>query len=105
MKISIAEVKRRLAAGVLCVVEFVGRVNGKHGLSGQRITRRRIVSNGSEMVSLVLDGPNMGQIGHLKWRGVTADEREGIIYLTMTTVSPPDEFLKITIATPKPPRG
>jgi hypothetical protein len=41
------------------------------------------------------------RVGHesiyLKWKNVTADERDGSIFLSMTETEHPEEFLKITL--------
>jgi hypothetical protein len=96
MKLSIAEVKRRLAPGVEFTGEFVG-TNAARCKPGMQVTRRKVVSNKSQLVSQFIDGPKAGETIYLNWTGVTADERDGSIYLTMTEVSPPEEFLKITL--------
>jgi hypothetical protein len=92
MKISIADVKKRLGVGVEFVGEFVGD-NAKFCRPGMEKTRRRVVTNNTQLVSEFLDGPKVGQVIYCKWAGVTADERDGGIFLT----SDGEEFLKITI--------
>lgn len=92
MKISITEVKRRLVAGTNFVGEFVGD-NVRLCSPGMEKTRRCVKKNTTEMVSEFLDGPKVGQSIFCKWAGVTADERDGSIFLTANG----QEFLKITI--------
>lgn len=99
-KISIAEVKRRLAVGVTFTGEFVG-TNAVRAAPGMKILRRRVISNKSVMTCELLEGPKMGQAIDLNWKNVTADERDGSIYLTMNDIDPPEEFLKITFDLPK----
>jgi hypothetical protein len=96
MKIAIAEVKLRLAEGVEYTGEFVG-VNARMCKPGMQVTRRVIVKNKSEMVSRFIDGPKAGEVIYLNWKNVTADERDGSIFLSMTETATPEEFLKITL--------
>jgi hypothetical protein len=96
MKISIAAVKRKLKEGVEYTGEFTG-TNSSRCVPNLSKTRRRIIANKSVMVSVFLDGPKVGEKIYLDWKDVTADERDGSIFLTMTSVSPPEEFMKITI--------
>lgn len=98
-KLSIAEVKRRLAPGVEFVGEFVG-VNAHRCPPGLQKTRRRVVKNASQLVSEFLDGPKVGELIYLRWVHTSAEERDGAIFLTMTEVRPPEKFLKITLGDP-----
>jgi len=95
MKLSIAEVKRRLSVGVEFTGEFVG-TNAGRCQPGMQTTRRRVVKNTSTLVSVLLDGPKKDELIYLDWKNVTADERDGSVFLTMADVNPPEEFLKIT---------
>lgn len=91
---TIAELKRRLAPGVEFTVEFIG-VNRRYCRPGSELTRRRVETNKSQLVSRFLDGPRAGELIYLPWAGITAVEREGSVYL-----SGPDtggEFLRIQI--------
>ena len=105
MKLSIAEVKRRLPVGTEYTGEFIGTMNVRvignlgvtnlHKSEQERITRRRIVKQTSEMVSEFLDGPKAGQQIYLTWKGVSAQEdTDGSIVLMMDNVEP---FLRIRL--------
>lgn len=95
----IAEVKRRLSPNVEFTVEFIGS-NSNRCVPNMRKTRRRIVSNKSQMVSVILEGSEAGEQAYLTWKNVSAEERDGSIFLTKTDAEPPEEFLKITIEAP-----
>lgn len=101
MKIAIAEVKRRLAEGIEYTGEFIG-INAKMCKPGMQVTRRVVRKNKTQMVSVFLDGPKVGEPIYLNWKNVTADERDGSIFLSMTETEQPEEFLKITL-TPAAP--
>lgn len=97
MKITIAQLKRRLPVGTKYTAEFIG-VNRRFCKPGMEVTRRIVSKQTSEMVSILLDGPLHGRNIYMKWAGTTADEREGSIYVSgMDEFGTPDEFLKITI--------
>ena len=96
MKIAIAEVKRRLAEGVEYTGEFIG-INSKLCKPGMQVTRRVVLKNKTQMVSVFLDGPKKDESIYLHWKNVTADERDGSIFLSMTETERPEEFLKITL--------
>ena len=104
MKISIAEVKRRLKIGTEFTAEFIGQ-NAIHCKTGMQITKRRVLKNNSQLESILLDGPNKGKTIHLNWTNVTAQEKDGSIILSMNEKQgsecvpqqPLDEFLKITL--------
>lgn len=97
MKISISEVKRRLHPGVKFIGEFIG-INRSICKSGLEITNREVVKNtSSQMISKYVNGPRVGSFIYLTWNGLTAEEKEGSIYLTMTDNDKPEEFLKITL--------
>lgn len=95
----IAELKRRLSEGVEFTVEFIG-TNSTRCVPSMTKTRRRIVSNKTQMVSLILEGEKAGEQAYLTWKNVSAEERDGSIFLTKTDAEPPEEFLKITIEAP-----
>jgi uncharacterized protein YoaH (UPF0181 family) len=97
MKVSMAEFKRRLPPKTEFTAEHIGRYNGRHGRPGLRVTRRRVLKyEKNNLVSVVLDGPDVGVEVDLFLGGVTIEETEGL-FLTNTKVTPPDTFLKITI--------
>jgi len=103
MKITIAEVKRRLKIGTEFTGEFVGS-NAKVCKPGMQITQRRVTKNNKELESLLLDGPNSGQKIYLNWTNVVADERDGSIFLALNEEQALEcvpqrnpEFLKITL--------
>lgn len=103
-KLSIAEVKRRLPVGCIYLGEFIGG-NAHRAKPGNVCTKRRVETQKSQMVSRLLTGPNSNlsprddnkELIYLHWVGITADERDGSIFLTL--VEGEDEFLKITIVT------
>jgi hypothetical protein len=99
MKIAIAEVKRRLVEGVEYTGEFIG-INAKMCKPGMQVTRRVVRKNKTEMVSVFLDGPKKDESIYLNWKNVTAEERDGSIFLSMTETERPDEFLRITLTPP-----
>lgn len=99
MKIAIAEVKRRLVEGIEYKGEFIG-INAKMCKPGMQVTRRVVLKNKTEMVSMFLDGPKKDESIYLKWKNVTAEERDGSIFLSMTETERPEEFLKITLTPP-----
>lgn len=97
MKISIAEVKRRLQPGVEYIGEFVG-TNRLRCAPGMAVTRRQVVKCTPSLQSVFLDGPKEGHLIYGDWNHVTADERDGSIYLTMDlTQGRREEYLKITL--------
>jgi hypothetical protein len=62
----------------------------------ERITRRRVVKQGSKMVSLILSGPKMDQEIDLSWPlTVAREDTDGNIVLTSIAVVPFKDFLKI----------
>jgi len=104
--LSIAEVKRRLCVGTEYTGEFVGNMNthviGNGTITNlvkpesERITRRRVVKQGSKMVSLILSGPKMDQEIDLSWPlTVAREDTDGNIVLTSIAVVPFKDFLKI----------
>jgi hypothetical protein len=95
-KIAIAEVKRCLAKGIEYPAEFIG-INAKMCKPGMQVTRRVVLKNKTEMASIFLDGPEKDESIYLNWKNVTADERDGSIFLSMTETEHPEEFLKITL--------
>jgi len=95
MKISVAEVRRRLPEGKECVIEFVG-TNAQHCNPETKCTRRQIrKQTASQMASAFLEGPKKGSLIWLQWKGITADERDGAIFLTDGFHK--EEFLKIVV--------
>ena len=92
MKLSIAEVKRRLPVNKEFTGEFIGR---NRGIAGYTVAKRRVVRQGGTMCCILLDGPKAGQKIYLDWRGVQALERDGSIIL-IQTAREDEEFLKIT---------
>jgi len=95
MKISAAEVRRRLPVGTECIVEFIG-INRKHCAPGNERTRRRIIGQtASQMVSLFLEGPKVDHRIYLQWYRITAEEKDGAIILSDGYQG---EFLKIELA-------
>lgn len=85
MKISIAEVKRCLPVGKEVSFEYVGFP--KNGVK----SKRKVIKNSSyQLITTILDGPKTGESVYLDWNGVTADERDGDVYLKDT-----EEFVKI----------
>lgn len=99
MKISIAEVKRRLDECVKYTGEFIG-TNAKRCPPDMQVTNRIVLKNKSQLVSMFLDGPKQGEVIYLNWKYVRAEERNGSIFLSMTETEPEEEFLKITIHSP-----
>lgn len=102
MKITIAEAMRRLPVGT----EFTGEfLNPLPTMDPARLVTRRKVKRQTpaRMVSTFLDGPRAGNEIELNWRGVTADERDGAIYLTMNETG--REFLRITFDRAPTPAG
>jgi hypothetical protein len=103
MKIAIAEVKRRLPVGTEFTAEFLREPLVVRGNCGdtvmapvQMITRRRVVKQTSQMVSVYLDGPKAGKEIYCDWAGVSArEDTDGSIILTNTKVSPAEDFLRI----------
>lgn len=94
MKLSIAEVKRRLPVGTEYVGEYVGG-NARNVKLGGRIARRRVTKQTSyEMTSEVLTGPNSGSIPHLTWQGQKAREDDGAIIILDHQG---DQYFRITI--------
>ena len=96
MKIAIAEVKRRLVEGVEYTGEFIG-VNANMCKPGMQVTRRVVLKNMTEMVSMFHDGPKKDESIYLNWKNVTAEVRDGSIFLSMTETEQPEEFLKISL--------
>jgi len=92
MKISAAEVRRRLPVGTECTVEFIG-VNRKFCPPGNERTRRRIEKQTvNQMKSRFLNGPKEGNNIWLNWLGVKAEDQDGAIILSDDQQG---EFLKI----------
>lgn len=96
MKISIAEIRRRLKPGTPYIAEFIGAVNTRLCDPGMERTKRIVVTNTTtEMKSRFLDGPKEGQDIYLRWVGVSADSRDGYIYLSQSDGKTAGEFLRI----------
>ena len=95
MKVSIAGVKAKLSVGTEFVGEFIG-VNAQICRPGLQKTRRRVTKNNTELVSTFLDGPRVGEAIYLTWRGLTADETDGAIVLSMHDNGAAEPFLRIT---------
>lgn len=91
MKMTIASLERKLAPGV----EFLVRYTGDHCKQGDRPSRRRVVRNTGELVSLHLDGVNEGKEITLGWKGVTAEAKGGKILLSCEAFEQP--FMEITL--------
>jgi hypothetical protein len=113
MKMSVAELKRLLPVGTEYTAEFIGELNmrvlsnlGPTTLvkpENERIARRRVVKQNSQMVSLILDGPKQGVETHLHWSGITArKDTDGGIIVTNKEYNPPKDFLKIRLETACP---
>ena len=86
--------------------EFIGAMNtriiGNLGVTNlvkpenERIARRRVLKQASEMVSEFLDGPRAGKCIYLTWKGVWAQEdTDGSIVLVMDNGVEP--FLRIRL--------
>lgn len=92
MKMSIAEVKRRLSPGTFFTGEFIGR-NGLICKPENKILRRQVIAQKSqEMESKLKEGPDEGKSTYLSWPGVIARLDGDAIILTCTG----EDFLKIT---------
>jgi hypothetical protein len=97
MKISIADVKRRLPVGTKFAAEFIGR-NAVHCRPGMQFTSRQVKRQTSQyMESEFLDGPTVGETIDLIWKGKEAKQVGEAIVFTNTSVNPPEEFLKIRV--------
>lgn len=98
-KLSIAELQRRLPIGTEITAEFIGKVNTRMA-PDMKISKRKVVNNTKRLLeSEFLDGPKKGQSIFLDWKGVTADERDGSIYLSQSfSPDTSEEFLKITLS-------
>lgn len=105
MKLTIAEVKRRLPAGAKFTGEFCGRLNtrvisntGATSLvkpENERRTQRIVRKQSSEMVSEFLSGPRIGQLIYCAWKGVSAREEAGDIILSQEIQGRSEDFLRI----------
>lgn len=100
MKLSIAEVKRRLAVGTEFTAEYLGGplvVRGNCGDTTFQVpppSKRRVIKQTSQMVSIHLEGPKAGQSVYCDWAGVAArEDTDGSIVLTMK--SPEKDFVRI----------
>jgi hypothetical protein len=104
-KLSLEALRKRLPVGHEFTGEFVGKVNRQRCKPEEVVMRRRVVANTTKELScMLLDGPRAGETSTLPWkftvlsgkerlnRSITADERDGSIFLTMND----DEFLKLT---------
>lgn len=92
MRLSIAEVRRRLPVGKFFTGEFIGR-NGQLCKPENKILRRQVEAQKSnEMECRLKDGPDEGRVTYLEWIGVLAREDENAIILTCTG----EDFFKIT---------
>lgn len=95
MKMTIAELKRRLPVGAEFTAQFLRGPITIRGNLGDTVLpadntprRRRVVKQTSQMVSVHLDGPKAGQEAYLTWKGTTArQDTDGSIILTNTEVN------------------
>lgn len=110
MKMTIAELKRRLPVGAEFTAQFLRGPITVRGNCGDTVLatdntprRRRVVKQTSQMVSVHLDGPKVGHNAYLTWKGTTArQDTDGSIILTMNDDEgkrPPEDYLKITLDT------
>jgi hypothetical protein len=90
MKLTIAEVKRRLPVGKKFIAEWCGKMNKD---KPDARTTRVVSKQGAVMVSEFLSGSNQGKTIDLNWRGVSAREENGNIVLSLGE----EDFLKIEI--------
>ena len=92
MKLSIAEVRRRLPVSSTFTGEFIGN-NGKICKPENKVLRRQVISQRpQEMESKLKEGPDEGKSTYLAWPGVIARLEDEAIILTCTG----EDFLKIT---------
>lgn len=91
MKISITAVKRLLPVDTIFQSEMIGR-NRTVAKPEMVTTTRKIVKQGNEMISEIIEGDHAGKEVYLAWKGLTADLENNVI-----TISKGGEgFLKIT---------
>jgi len=92
MKLSKAEVRRRLSPGTQFTGEFIGQ-NAKFCAPGMEVCRREVQTNSThQLISKLLDGPKVGESIYLQWSNVVAREENSAIILS----DEGDDFLKIT---------
>lgn len=103
MKLSIAEVKRRLSVGTEFTAEFLRGPLVVRGNTGDTVmpvpapSRRRVTKQTSQMVSVYLDGPKVGKSIYCDWAGVTArEDTDGSIVLTNNKVTPAEDFVRFS---------
>jgi hypothetical protein len=91
MKITIAEVKRRLPVGT----EYIGTYVGKFAYltKGYTTCKRKVVRNTNTLESVFLDGSRAEERVFLPWRSVTATENHDGITLSDDN----GEFLRIKL--------
>lgn len=103
MKLSIAELRRRLPAGTRFTARFLRGdivIRGNTGTTTLEVdketqTREVVKQTASEMVSVYLTGPRKGREVTCTWRGVSAREDESGITLTQGETG--EDFLLIRI--------
>lgn len=104
MKISIAEVRRRLPVGATFTATFLRDLTVRPNVGPPVVmpnrgpSSREVVSqNAHEMVSRYTSGPRSGQNISCKWTGVTARVEDGVtIILSQKFGDEREDFLAIT---------
>ncbi len=105
MKITIAELRRRLPVGATFKASFLRgpiKVVGNTGntllpVDNNEYSRVVVKQTASEMVSKYTEGPREGREVTCTWRAVVAREEEGRIILTHTDQSRNEDFLAIVL--------